>query len=124
MGGDGGEGGPKGLYPVHPHPDPHPSKGGGNWWDISHILGWYLYNFLGRTLKCVSTLPFTPFPNGSAQGLRANSIFFDFISEHSFTDTKTFGCPCLNPLVFVKGLEDEGPFDLFQRLGQILRFSC
>jgi hypothetical protein len=28
VGGDGGEGGPKGLYFVHPHPHPPPSKRG------------------------------------------------------------------------------------------------
>jgi len=32
VGGDEGEGGPKGLYFVHPHPHPPPSKGEGNWW--------------------------------------------------------------------------------------------
>jgi len=40
VGGDGGEGGPEGLYSVHPHPHPPPSKRGrviGE--EISNIFG-------------------------------------------------------------------------------------
>ena len=49
MGGDDGEGGPKGLYSVHPHPLPPPClpagrhrRGRGTGRKISNIFGWRL----------------------------------------------------------------------------------
>jgi len=39
VGGDEGEGGPKGLYSVHPHPLPPPSEGEGIIREISNFFG-------------------------------------------------------------------------------------
>jgi hypothetical protein len=38
VGGDGGEGGPKGLHLIHPHPHPPPSEGEGIIREISNIF--------------------------------------------------------------------------------------